>query len=122
MIPSKKTALLKIFGLQLSVNLGCTEQERDVKQTITIDIEIHFNTLPKALKSDNLNDTICFDALIKKIQDATCKKHYNLIEHIGSEIFEITKKVSPNGYVKVITNKMPKIKGFSGIAAFELAG
>lgn len=119
---SKKEAVLQVFGLQLQVYLGCTEQERSVKQTVTVNIEIRFETVPAAVKSDQLTDTICFDVMTKKVQEIICKKHYNLIEHMGNDIFEIVKKEAPRAYIKVIVCKMPKIEDFCGIAQFELAG
>jgi FolB domain-containing protein len=118
----KKEAVLKIDGLRLQVHLGCTELERNVKQTVTVNIEMYFNSLPIAVKSDNLTDTICFDGIIRKVQDTICKKRYNLIEHMGDNIFEIIKKEAPDVFVKVIVGKAPKIEGFSGNVAFELEG
>jgi FolB domain-containing protein len=118
----KKKAVLKIYGLHLQVHLGCTELERNVKQAVTVNVEMHFDSMPAAVKSDNLTDTICFDGIIRKVQDIICTKQYNLIEHMGNNIFEIIKKEAPDVFVRIIVSKAPKIEGFSGIVAFELEG
>ena len=81
---------LQINKLILSINIGVTAEERATPQDIEFDISIHFNSLPKACSSDNINDTICYASLVKTIKSLCSNKEFHLIEHLCSCVYDLS--------------------------------
>jgi FolB domain-containing protein len=82
---------LTLHQLELLLSLGWTEAERLQKQIILLDITIDFNEPPTACMSDALEDTNCYDTLIKKIVETMTPKSFQLIEHLSYEIYQLIK-------------------------------
>lgn len=115
----KNTGSLSISNLELPVYLGWSSSERRIKQVISLDITIHFLSLPKACITDKLNDTVCYSTLIQKIRDHLVGKKFNLIEHVCHELYQLTKPLLPKQSVLTLTlSKRPKIPDFSGKVSF----
>jgi 7,8-dihydroneopterin aldolase/epimerase/oxygenase len=111
---------LSIKNLQLALNLGWTEQERAVQQTIQLAMLIEFNQPPQACQSDQLTDTICYANLIHLLQTELPKKSYRLIEHLGFAAYQLTKAYFPMAVqVNVNITKQPIIENFAGYVEFE---
>ncbi len=116
---TKKQSLLQIHDLSLSVNLGWRQKERWQEQTVLLDLDISFAKSPKACESDQLADTVCYDALIKKIHAAIRKKNYCLLEHLCYEIYHIAADHLPSKTkIMIGVRKFPRIEGLKGGARF----
>ena len=102
----KNHSSLSLQGLSIPVNLGCSDEERKIKQTIILDIVLYFKVIPQACHTDILNDTICYDKLVKEICDFCKSKDYCLIEHLGYEVYKLLKnKLSEEMDVKLSITK-----------------
>lgn len=112
---------IKLNQIKLDVNLGVTEEERKVKQTIIIDIIFYFDSMPNACLTDNIDETICYFTVFSLIEKYLENKEFKLIEFL---CYEIHKLVIDNfvmaKYLKVaITKKYPPIKDKLNSASFE---
>ena len=76
---------IRIINLKIHANHGVHESEKLNGQVFEIDLEIITN-LKIAMVSDNLDDTISYENLVKSITNKFTEKRYNLIEKIGNEI------------------------------------
>jgi len=74
-----------IYQIEFDGHIGITEEERSVPQPISVDIELtcNINTC-----SDNLYDTIDYDALCKKIMEIGRTTSLNLIEALAEKIVQ----------------------------------
>jgi len=107
-------AEINLQQLELSVRLGWPEEEREIPQTIWLDIQIKFFDAPSACKSDNLADTFCYDELIKKIKTEIHAREFRLIEYLGQEIYRVIKQVVGNHSVNIRIHKKPLIENLTG--------
>ncbi len=90
-----KLNLLEINGLELSVFLGWPDDERSQKQTVWLDIKMQFPTEPKACLSDELNDTVCYQALIQQLREHIADTPFKLVEHLTHAIYEFIQDLVP---------------------------
>lgn len=79
---------LTLKNYKLNITLGWTETERQAKQTIFLDLKIGFLEAPLATITDELTDTICYDELIKAIDEFCKNKSFKLIEYFAQELYE----------------------------------
>ena len=97
---------LLLNEMEIYVNLGCSEEEKNKKQTIKIDLELECGLFNNEMK-DNLNETICYYELrnnIQKFCDAIC---YNIIEYLANQILIFLEKSYSNlkvKYLKIVKN------------------
>ena len=87
----KLNSSLTLKNLILHLYIGAYEIEKSQKQEIKADISINFINPPFATTTDNLADTVCYDILVKKIQDFALTKHFNLLENFTYSLFEFLK-------------------------------
>lgn len=111
-------ASLHLNEIELFVHLGWPEEERKQPQAVRVNIEVEFETPPDACETDQLEDSFCYAALIKKIQENTTNKQFRLIEHLGCDIYKLLKTILPSSQVRVKICKYPKLTGFSGPVYF----
>ena len=82
--------VLKIEGLNESVRLGCSDEERSFPQVVTIDIELEV-ALTECVKTDSIKDTLDYMEVAKTVETLTSECSWKLIEKmcfdIGKAIF-----------------------------------
>jgi FolB domain-containing protein len=115
----KKNSSLSLCGLELKVFLGWPEAERAELQTVFVDITIEFAEPLQACVSDNLDDTFCYDALIKTLEHKMAVKKFRLLEHLTYELHAaVTQAISMQAKIGVQVRKMPAIPQLTGGAVF----
>lgn len=115
---SIKSRLL-IQGLELHVHLGWPESERTEQQAVFIDLDISFPNPPKACVSDELDDSVCYSALVQLIQDKMAAKSFRLVEHLSYDIYCLVKSQLPDkSRALVRLTKYPDIEKLTGGVCF----
>jgi dihydroneopterin aldolase len=74
--------------VKVQTKLGVPEWERMVEQTIILDIEIGYD-LSKACKSDDVNDTIDYGAVVNRIRVALKENSFQLVEALAEHICQL---------------------------------
>ena len=102
----------KIFlsGLAIECVVGVWEWERQVKQTVVLDIEMAAD-IRKAAKSDHLDDTIDYKKVSKRLQSFVAESQFQLVETLTERIAEIIVKEFHVPWVKVKLNKQGALRG-----------
>ena len=77
---------LTIRGVLLPIRLGCSADERLNPQPVEIDLTIRFETPPRGMVTDRLEDTVSYDALVNAIKEVVSDRDFLLIEHLANEI------------------------------------
>ena len=114
-----KDILISVHDLELYINLGWRKKERRLEQSILLDLDICLPKPPKACKTDDLADTICYAKIIENLRQQLHEKTYKLIEHLSQDIFDIIKPQLPKqAKLKVRITKYPNIKGLLGGVSF----
>lgn len=112
-----KTCQLSINDLKLSVNLGVSKKERSRKQSVLLTIVIDFAQIPRACKSDNIDDALCYATLCNLLKKHIAKRSYQLVEAMTEDLYHQVKTITPkNALVSMKLTKFPQISGLrSGI-------
>lgn len=77
-----------ISELKVQTKLGVPDWERMVPQTIILDIEIGYD-LNKAGKSDAINDTINYGAVVVRIRETLNQNSFQLVEALAEHICQL---------------------------------
>lgn len=105
---------MKLQGIELQIHLGWSEQERQKRQTISLQLDLYFPEPPAACETDNLADTLCYDHLINNLKNHIENRPFKLIEHLAKEIYKFTKKSTNSEIViKVHVTKKPLIEALT---------
>lgn len=111
---------LAIRGVELLLSLGWDDSERATNQTVMLDLDIHFREPPLACRTDELQDTFCYDKLITDLYTHVTAKSYRLIEHLCEEIYQDTKpKLPAQATLTVRVTKYPSISHLTGSVSFS---
>ena len=79
------TDRIAIRGLSVETRIGVTERERSSPQDVLIDIELLVDLSAPGL-SDDLSDTIDYDALVNEVAALVRSGERNLLERLADEI------------------------------------
>jgi dihydroneopterin aldolase len=102
----------KIFltGLTVDCIVGIWAWERQVKQTIVLDIEMAAD-IRKAAASDHIDDTIDYKKVSKRLLSFVAESQFQLVETLTERIAEIIVKEFHVPWVKVKLNKQGALRG-----------
>ena len=84
---------LTIRAISLPMRLGCSADERLNPQPVEIDLTIRFQTPPRAMVTDRVEDTVCYDALVGAIKEVASDREFSLIEHLANEILTSLRRI-----------------------------
>lgn len=116
----KATLILSDF--QVPMNLGWGEAERAQTQTVSLDLEIIYASLPSGCETDQLDDTLCYDTLTQAIRHRLVAQSYRLIEHVAQTTYDLIMQYLHAGdHIQLRIAKQPPVEGLSQ-AVFQLSG
>ena len=111
---------LHVKGFELSLRLGLGDEERANKQTVMINMNLTPLEESRALSTDDIADTICYDTLMSKLSAKFSPLEYKLIETLSADIAREIQKYAPNYKIEVELIKHPPIVGFKGTVAYRV--
>ena len=103
------------------LHFGWTPEERSKPQPIVFDFAIALRKTPKACKSDQLKDTLCYDTLMQAIRKLIQEKNKDLklLEHLCFIVYKQLKKE----YLKNAAELCVRVtKNFQGTRAAFIHG
>jgi FolB domain-containing protein len=107
-----------IDNLKTNCIIGVKPGERLRPQEITVDVSLSLD-LSKAGNTDNLEDTVDYDALAKDIVAFIERSQFNLIEKLAYEVAKYVKKIT-GAYEAKIVIKKPSAIDHARYAAVEV--
>jgi dihydroneopterin aldolase len=101
-----------IFLQELKVKtlIGIYPWERNVAQTIQLDLEIALTT-SRACVTDNFEDALDYALIVQRINDVLSKKHFNLLEALAEHIAQIVLIEFGSPWVRISVAKLEAIPG-----------
>jgi len=115
-------ATLRLDRLRASARLGWDEEERRAPQPVTIDVTLHFLSLPNASESDELKETVDYAAIATHLAALCGLGEYRLLEKLCRVLYDTVRTlVPPDAAVEVTVTKRPPLAGLEGGAAFTIA-
>lgn len=96
----------KIFLRQLKFKtiIGIFPHEKLIPQTIIIDLEIKKN-FQNAIKTDSIEDTICYETLVNELENFFSNNSSNLLESLADKVAYFILKKFKAPKVKVTLTK-----------------
>lgn len=106
----------KIFinDLQVETVIGIFDWEREIKQTISINLEMEFD-ISKAAKSDDINDSLDYKKVSKRIISLCEKADSYLVENLIEKIAQAVLKEFPVSKVTVSLEKPGALRGSKSV-------
>jgi dihydroneopterin aldolase len=101
-----------IFLQELKVKtlIGIYPWERNVAQTIQLDLEIALPT-SQACQTDNFEDTLDYALVVQRIKEDLSQKHFNLLEALVEHVAQIVLVEFKSPWTRISVAKLDAIPG-----------
>ncbi len=104
------SGVISIRGLAVDTIIGVYDWERDVKQTLLIDIDMEYDT-SAAAASDDLTLAIDYAAVAARIRDHLAEHHYLLVETLAHALLELCLKEFAIEHCSISAHKPGAVDG-----------
>lgn len=101
--------VLFIRGLRLDTEIGVYEWEKNVKQPISLDIEMNTN-VSKPASSDDLCDALDYQVVTERVTEFIRARHFHLVETVAESVAELLQKEFGVTWSKIRVSKLSAIK------------
>ena len=108
--------LIKIKNLKLHTILGVHNWEKTFNREIIINAEIE-SDFTRSLESDNIDDTIDYDALTTKIKNLVAQNQFKLIEKLAQEMMN---KIMEDARIKRCKLEIDKVAVIEFVESFSV--
>ena len=102
--------IIYLHGLKVDCVIGVWEWERQITQTLTIDLDMGFD-ISTAAKSDQLEDTLSYKDVSKRVVSFVEQSEYALVEKLIEEIAGLLLAEFPVKWCRVKINKFGAVRG-----------
>ena len=102
--------IIFLHDLKVETVIGIWDWERKIRQTVVIDIDMAAD-IRKAAASDNVDDTLNYKLVAKRIQQFTSESEFQLVETLAERIAAIVTGEFDVPWVRVRVNKPRAIRG-----------
>jgi dihydroneopterin aldolase len=93
-----------IHDLKIDTVIGIFDWERQMRQTIILDLDMGFD-ISKAAASDHIDDTLNYKAVSKRLIDFVSKSEFQLVESLAEQICNIILNEFNVSWVRLKLNK-----------------
>jgi dihydroneopterin aldolase len=94
------TCKVSIDDLRVAARVGCTTEERERLQTLSISVEVWFDHAVLGMKTDELNDTCCYASVSREVSELAKRLECNLIEYFASAVHACVSDVLARGSIR----------------------
>ncbi|HBD11946.1 MAG TPA: dihydroneopterin aldolase [Porticoccaceae bacterium] len=102
--------IVYIRDLQVNAVIGVYDWEREVRQTISMDLEMAAD-ISKAAASDDLGDTLNYKAVAKRLIEHVENSSCQLVERLATEVVNIVREEFNVSWVKLRLSKPGALRG-----------
>jgi dihydroneopterin aldolase len=103
-----------IRDLQIETVIGIYDWERKVKQIISLDIDMATD-IQKAANSDNIEDTLSYKTVAKRLIEFVEESEYELVEALAEKICQIILEEFDVPWVRLTLNKPGAVRGSKSV-------
>nr|VFJ65493.1 MAG: dihydroneopterin aldolase [Candidatus Kentron sp. FW] len=102
--------IIYLHGLRIDTIIGLFPWERQIRQTIILDIDMA-GDVAKAAATDRIEDTIDYKAIAKRIIDFVGKSEFQLVETLAETVAGIVIEEFQVSWLRLRVNKVGAIRG-----------
>jgi dihydroneopterin aldolase len=99
-----------ISEFKLDALIGIYAWEREVPQTLQIDLELAVDAA-RCAQSGRIGDTVDYAAVVKRIGETVSGRHYALIERLAEDIAAMVLREFATPWVRVSIAKLAALRG-----------
>ena len=103
-----------IKNLQVETIIGIFNWEREVRQVVSIDLEMEFNN-KVAAKSDDIEDALDYKKIGKRVSSYVERSKFKLVERLAEQIAKLVLKEFPVASLKVSVTKPGALRGSESV-------
>jgi dihydroneopterin aldolase len=103
-----------IEELEVQTIIGIFDWEREIKQTISIDLELEFD-IRKAAESDSIEDTLDYKAVSKRLIHFIEDSEFQLVEALAERCAAIVLTDFPVNWLRLKLGKPGAVRGSSAV-------
>ena len=103
-----------IRELQIETVIGIYDWERKIRQVISLDIEMAAD-IQQAAKTDNIDDTLSYKTVAKRLIDFVEQSNYELVEALAEKICSIIIEEFSVPWVKLKLSKPGAVSGSKAV-------
>ena len=103
-----------IHDLQIETVIGIYDWERKIRQIISLDIEMAAD-ISKAARSDNIDDTLSYKTVAKRLIDFVENSEFELVEALAEEICKIVREEFAVPWIKLTLHKPGAVRGSKSV-------
>lgn len=106
---------LSINDFSVFAHLGCSDEERQTPQEISLSVEMEFPATPPGEKTDCLEDTLCYAEVCETLRGFINGREFNLVEKMARDCFCLLQKKYPSMAIRLTLHKMkPPVESLRG--------
>ncbi len=102
--------IIFINELQIETVIGIFDWERQIKQTVVLDLELATD-IRKAAASDHIDDTIDYKTLTKTVITFVEASEFQLVETLAERVCELVRSDFNVAWVRLRLNKPGALRG-----------
>ena len=110
-----KHDLVLIEGLEIRTVIGIYDWEREIRQTVRLDIEMAWD-ISKAGQSDDIVDTLDYKAVSKRLIEFVEKSSFGLIEKLAESCAAILLQEFHVPWLRLKMSKPGAVRGSENVA------
>ena len=99
-----------LTGLQIETIVGIWDWERQIPQTVVIDLEMGAD-IARAAKTDDIEDTLNYKQVAKRVQELVVEGRFQLVETMAESVAQVILDEFDVPWVRVRVNKPGAIRG-----------
>jgi dihydroneopterin aldolase len=103
-----------IENLTVETVIGIFDWEREIRQTVSLDLEMDFDIRPAAA-SDKIGDTLDYKAVSKRLIHFIEQSEYQLVEALAEKCASIVLDEFPVNRLKLKLSKPGAVRGSSAV-------
>ncbi|MDQ6955114.1 MAG: dihydroneopterin aldolase [Mariprofundaceae bacterium] len=107
--------LVLIEGLEVRTVIGIYDWEREIRQTVRLDIEMTWD-ISKAGKTDNIEDTLDYKAVSKRLIEFIEASSFGLIEKLAESCATILLQEFQVPWIRLKMSKPGAVRGSENVA------
>ena len=103
-----------IEDLKVQTVIGIFDWEREIKQTVSLDLEMEFD-IRKSAKSDAIEDTLDYKSVSKRLIHFVESSEFQLVEALAEHCANIVLSEFPVTWVQLKLSKPGAVRGSSAV-------
>ena len=107
--------LVLIEGLEVRTVIGIYDWEREIRQTVRLDLEMAWD-ISRAGVTDNIEDTLDYKSVSKRLIDFVEKSEFGLIEALAEHCAKIVMSEFNVSWVRLKLSKPGAVRGSENVA------